>query len=73
MIVDLERNDLGRVCDYNSVKVSSLRQLEEYNTVFQATATVEGRLHKNFDRIDLIRASFPGARSPAVQSCVPWK
>ena len=60
MIVDLERNDLGRVCDYNSVKVSSLRQLEEYNTVFQATATVEGRLHKDFDRIDLIRASFPG-------------
>jgi para-aminobenzoate synthetase component 1 len=51
---------LGRVCDYNSVKVSSFRQLEEYNTVFQATATVEGRLHKNFNRIDLIRASFPG-------------
>lgn len=60
MIVDLERNDLGRVCDYNSVKVPNLRQLEEYNTVFQATATVEGRLHKGFDRIDLIRASFPG-------------
>ncbi|MCX5711933.1 MAG: aminodeoxychorismate synthase component I, partial [Candidatus Omnitrophica bacterium] len=60
MIVDLERNDLGRVCDYNSIKVSNLRQLEEYSTVFQVTATVEGRLHKSFDRIDLIRVSFPG-------------
>ena len=60
MIVDLERNDLGRVCDYRSIKVTNLRQLEEYKTVFQATATVEGRLHSSFDRIDLIRASFPG-------------
>jgi len=60
MIVDLERNDLGRVCDYDSIGVSQLRQLEEYNTVFQTTATVCGRLHKNKDRIDLIRACFPG-------------
>jgi len=60
MIVDLERNDLGRVCSYDSIRVSRLRQLEEYNTVFQTTATVCGRLHKNRDRIDLIRACFPG-------------
>lgn len=60
MIVDLERNDLGRVCDYNSVKVSALRELEEYSTVFQTTATMEGRLHKDKDRIDLLRACFPG-------------
>jgi len=60
MIVDLERNDLGRVCSYDSIGVSQLRQLEEYSTVFQTTATVCGRLHKNKDRIDLIRACFPG-------------
>lgn len=60
MIVDLERNDLGRVCSYDSIGVSTLRQLEEYSTVFQTTATIYGRLHKNKDRIDLIRACFPG-------------
>lgn len=60
MIVDLERNDLGRVCSYNSVTVTALRELEEYSTVFQTTATITGRLHKDKDRIDLLRACFPG-------------
>jgi para-aminobenzoate synthetase component 1 len=60
MIVDLERNDLGRVCNYGSVKIKSLRELEEYNTVFQTTATIKGLLHKDRDRIDLIKACFPG-------------
>jgi para-aminobenzoate synthetase component 1 len=60
MIVDLERNDLGKVCDYDTIRVDTLRQLERYNTVFQTTATVSGRLHKDKDRIDLLRACFPG-------------
>jgi para-aminobenzoate synthetase component I len=60
MIVDLERNDLGKVCRYDSVRVLRLRELEEYATVFQTTATVRGRLRKNRDSIDLLRASFPG-------------
>lgn len=60
MIVDLERNDLGRVCSYGSIKVSSLRNLEKYNTVFQTTATIEGHLHKDKDRFDLLVASLPG-------------
>ncbi len=60
MIVDLERNDLGRVCSYNSVNVVNLRQLEEYNTVFQTTAAIEGKLHKNKDNIGLLQACFPG-------------
>ncbi len=60
MIVDLERNDFGRVCDYGSIKVAKLRELEEYNTVYQTTATVEARLHKGKDRLDLLRACFPG-------------
>lgn len=60
MIVDLERNDLGKVCNYESIKVDKLRELEKYNTVFQTTATVSGRLHKDKDRVDLLRACFPG-------------
>lgn len=60
MIVDLERNDLGRVCSYHSIEVNSLRQLEEYSSVFQTTSTVSGLLHKDKDRFDLIRACFPG-------------
>lgn len=60
MIVDLERNDLGRVCDYRSVKVDKLRQIEEYSTVFQATANISGCLYKDKDRVDLIKACFPG-------------
>ncbi len=60
MVTDLERNDLGRVCDYGSVKVTSMRTIEAYRTVFQATATVEGRLHKKFDGFDALRATFPG-------------
>ncbi len=60
MIVDLERNDLGRVCSYDSIKVRKLREAEEYSTVFQTTSTVEGRLYRGKDNIDLLRASFPG-------------
>lgn len=60
MIVDLERNDLGRVCSYDSIKVITLRQLEEYSTVFQTTANILGRLYKDKDRIDLLGACFPG-------------
>lgn len=60
MIVDLERNDLGRVCDYGSVRVDKLRELEAYRTVFQSIASVSGKLHKNKDRVDLLRACFPG-------------
>jgi len=60
MIVDLERNDLGKVCRYGSVKVDALRVLEKYSTVFQTTSTVIGILHRDKDRIDLLRACFPG-------------
>ena len=60
MIVDLERNDLGRVCDYGSVKVEELRCLEKYSTVYQTTAQIIGRLYPRMDRIDIIKACFPG-------------
>ncbi|MFQ5680757.1 MAG: anthranilate synthase component I family protein [Candidatus Omnitrophota bacterium] len=60
MIIDLSRNDLGRVCRYGSIKVSHLRELEKYNTVFQTTGQIEGVLHPDRDGVDLTRACFPG-------------
>ncbi len=60
MIVDLERNDIGRVCRYGSVKVTELAALETWPTVFHLTSTVVGRLAEGKNRIDLLEASFPG-------------
>jgi para-aminobenzoate synthetase component 1 len=60
MIVDMERNDLGRVCSYNTVKVTSIKELEEHPTVYHLVGTVEGILHPQNDVIDLIKATFPG-------------
>jgi len=60
MIVDLERNDLGRVCRFGTVKVRELLTLEKYATVFQLTSTVEGKLHRDKNKIDLLKACFPG-------------
>ncbi|MFC1872106.1 aminodeoxychorismate synthase component I [Chloroflexota bacterium] len=60
MIVDLERNDVGRVCRFGSVRVTGLAELEEFPTVFHLTSTVVGELAEGKDRIDLLKATFPG-------------
>jgi len=60
MIVDLERNDLGRVCQYGTVKVTELAILETFPTVFHLTSTVIGKLRPDKNRIDLLKAAFPG-------------
>ena len=60
MIVDLERNDLGRVCHYGTVKVTELATLETFPTVFHLTSTIVGRLRRGKSNIDLLKATFPG-------------
>ncbi len=60
MIVDLERNDLGRVCCFGTVRVTELAILEVYPTVFHLTSTVVGRLRDGKNSIDLLKATFPG-------------
>lgn len=60
MIIDLERNDLGRVCEYGSICVESAGEIEAHPTVFHRTATIRGRLREGCDAMDLIRATFPG-------------
>ncbi|MFW6284431.1 MAG: aminodeoxychorismate synthase component I, partial [Desulfosalsimonas sp.] len=60
MIVDLMRNDLGRVCSAGSVEVAAHKRLEAYPNVFHLVSVIRGRLAGNKDCVDLIRAAFPG-------------
>jgi para-aminobenzoate synthetase component I len=60
MLVDLERNDLGRVCRWGSVKVDELLTIERYSHVMHLVSNVVGELKSEYHAIDLIRAMFPG-------------
>jgi len=60
MIVDLERNDLGRVCRYGSVRVPDSLAIESFAQVHHLVATVEGRLRPDVGPVEVVRAVFPG-------------
>jgi len=60
MIVDLERNDLGRVCQTGSIRVTEPRVIEAHPTLYHGAATIEGVLRKDVGLVDLLRATFPG-------------
>ncbi|SFR83319.1 aminodeoxychorismate synthase component I [Anaeromicropila populeti] len=60
MIVDLERNDLNRVCQPGSVKVTEHFKIEEYATVFHLVSTVVGELKEECSHLDLLQAALPG-------------
>ncbi len=59
MLVDLGRNDLGRVCEFNSVKVKELMVIERYSHVMHIVSDVRGKLNAGQDAFDLLRATFP--------------
>jgi len=59
MLVDLARNDLGRVCKYNTIKLPDIKIIERYSHVMHIVSSVTGILDKKMDAVDLLRASFP--------------
>jgi len=72
MIVDLMRNDLGRVCQPGSIAVPQLLGLESYARVHHLTSVVEGQLRPERDLVDLLRACWPGGSitgAPKVRAC----
>ena len=60
MVVDLERNDLGRICEYGTVEVAAHRYVDELPTLFHTVSTVRGRLRPDVGTVDILRATFPG-------------
>ena len=59
MLVDLARNDLGRVCEYGSVQTPELMTIERYSHVMHIVSQVEGCLQGQYDGLDLVQATFP--------------
>jgi para-aminobenzoate synthetase component 1 len=60
MIVDLERNDLGKLCRPGSVVATSLKEVESFDYVHHLVATIRGELNENVSRMEALRSLFPG-------------
>ena len=59
MLVDLGRNDIGKVCEFGSVQVEALHQFQRFSHVIHLTSTVKGNLREEFDALDAIGATLP--------------
>jgi anthranilate synthase component 1 len=59
MLVDLGRNDLGRVCEYGTVKVPRMMYVERYSHIMHIVSDVQGKLRADMNAFDLLRATFP--------------
>ena len=73
MIVDLERNDLNRVCTPGSVKVTELFTVEAYATVFHLVSDIEGKLEDGKNVMDLLKLHSPAVLLPVRRNTVPWR
>ena len=60
MIVDMERNDLSRICIPGSVRIKKEKKVEEYKDLFHYVSLIEGKLRKNIKTIDIIKSMMPG-------------
>ena len=60
MIVDMERNDLSRICKIGTVQLSRTKVVEEYKDLFHYVSLIKGKLKKNVKNIDIIKAMMPG-------------
>jgi len=72
MITDLERNDLGQICEFGSVQAVDLLKLERYEQVFHLVSTVEGMLRPEVDHLEALAACFPGGSvtgAPKKRAC----
>jgi para-aminobenzoate synthetase component 1 len=81
MIIDLERNDLGRICKPGSVEVTAVADVEAYSTVLHTVATIEGVLQGNPGPGEILEATFPGgsitgapkrAAMQVIRELEPW-
>lgn len=72
MLVDLGRNDLGRVSEYGTVRVERLMQPESFSSVTHLTSTLSGRLRTDLDALDAVAACFPAGTvsgAPKIRAC----
>ncbi|MDM7924041.1 MAG: anthranilate synthase component I family protein [Pyrinomonadaceae bacterium] len=73
MIVDLLRNDFGRVCEFGSVRVEKLCDLEEHPTLFHLVSTISGELRGNIGLMDVISAVFPCGSITGAPRSEQWR
>jgi anthranilate synthase component I len=73
MLVDLARNDLGRVCEVGTVRVGEMMQVERYSHVMHLVSSVTGQLREGLGPVDVLRAVFPPAPSRARRRSGRWR